>query len=270
MSRADDDYEDDRPRRRRPRDDDHDDYDDRPRRGGASGGGGGGMSTLLVVGLVVGGLFCLGVPIAIALLLPAVQKVREAAARAKDMNNYRQIGLAFHNHNQTVGTLPPADGDLSWRVHLLPYLEQSGLHQRFDHDAPWDAPRNRPHAEVRVLPYVSALDPPEFAQTRARVFTGPETMFPPGVPPVKLREVKDGMGSTFLAVEAAEPVPWPQPRELTFTKGGPLPAFGHPNRQTGFIALVADGSVRFLTKSVTEQSIRSAATASGGEAPPDF
>ncbi len=212
------------------------------------------------------------IAILIGLLLPAVQKVREAAARAKDMNNYKQVSLALHAHNDTTRRLPPAGDDLSWRVAVLPYLEQSSLHQQFDLKQAWDSPRNRKHAEVRVPQYVSSLDPPEFTQTRVRVFTGPDTLFPPGEPPLGLLggEVKDGTSATFLAVEAADAVPWPQPRELDYVKGGPLPALGHPQRGTGFIVAMADGSVRFVNKSVAEQSIRGAITAKGGEAPPDF
>jgi hypothetical protein len=273
MSRADDDYEDDRPRRRPRRDDDYDDeYDDRPRRGKASGGGGGGggMSVMLVVGILVAVLFCCGVPVAIGLLLPAVTKVREAAARANDTNNFRKVAIGFHSHNDAKLRFPPADGDVSWRVHLLPYLEQAPLYQQFDVNQPWDSEKNRRHADVRVPPYVSALDPPEFAQTRARVFTGPGTLFPPGDDPLGLRQVKDGSSSTFLAVEAAEPVPWPQPRELAYTKGGPLPPPGHPGRSAGVLAAMADGSVRFIPKGTNDNAIRSAVTPAAGDTPPDF
>jgi hypothetical protein len=267
MSRADDDYEDDRPRRRRRRDDDYDDdYDDRPRKAKASGGG---TNVWVIVGVVVGILFCCAVPAAIGLLLPAVQKVREAAARAKDANNLKQIGLGLHAHHDHKTHLPAADGDLSVRVHILPYVEQDALYRRFDLDQKWDGPKNRPLADTRVLPYTSALDEPTFTQTRMRVVSGPDTMFPPGKP-LRLQEVKDGSSNTFMAAEATDPVPWPQPRELAYTKGGPLPALGHPQRPSGYNVLMGDGSVRFVRQGASEQSVRAGITANAGDSGPEF
>ncbi|HWG42094.1 MAG TPA: DUF1559 domain-containing protein [Gemmataceae bacterium] len=70
------------------------------------------------------------IAILIGLLLPAVQKVREAASRAQCTNNFKQWGLAMHMHNDTMGALPPGANSTfrhTWVVHLWPYIEQQNL-----------------------------------------------------------------------------------------------------------------------------------------------
>ena len=75
------------------------------------------------------------IAILIGLLLPAVQKVREAAARSTCANNLKQMGLACHNYHDARGTLPPShirNEWLSWAVLILPYIEQDALYRQFD------------------------------------------------------------------------------------------------------------------------------------------
>ncbi len=79
------------------------------------------------------------IAILIGLLLPAVQKVRDAAARLQCQNNLKQIGLAFHNYNTAIGALPPSYAIYlsapianSWAVYLLPYLEQDNLFKQYN------------------------------------------------------------------------------------------------------------------------------------------
>ncbi|MCL4191413.1 MAG: DUF1559 domain-containing protein, partial [Thermoguttaceae bacterium] len=86
----------------------------------------------------------------VALLLPAVQAAREAARRSQSMNNLKQIGLAMHNYYDSYRTLPAqANYDpqgkplLSWRVQLLPFLEQQALYAQFHQDEPWDSAHNK-------------------------------------------------------------------------------------------------------------------------------
>jgi prepilin-type N-terminal cleavage/methylation domain-containing protein len=79
------------------------------------------------------------IAVLIGLLLPAVQKVREAAARAKCQNNLKQLGLAMHNHHDAIGTLPKSEDSKetytccwgTWQVLILPYVEQSAAFQNY-------------------------------------------------------------------------------------------------------------------------------------------
>ena len=76
------------------------------------------------------------IAILIGLLLPAVQKVREAAARMKCSNNLKQLALGFHNHHDALGVMPwgRPRGALdapSWAALILPYIEQQNIYNRF-------------------------------------------------------------------------------------------------------------------------------------------
>src|SRR5215216_652914 len=89
------------------------------------------------------------IAILIGLLLPAVQKIREAANRMKCSNNLKQLGLGLHNHHDAMGEFPPAREETfptgstvsvvhSWTPRILPFIEQDNLFKQYRFDKNWD------------------------------------------------------------------------------------------------------------------------------------
>src|SRR5262249_35560887 len=103
----------------------------------------------------------------LGLQLPGVQSARSSANRARSTNNVKQMSLAMHNYANAYGYFPRQaihgkDGRplLSWRVSLLPYLEQMPLYRKFRLDEPWDSPHNRALLKYMPLVYMPAEDRP--------------------------------------------------------------------------------------------------------------
>ena len=110
------------------------------------------------------------IAILIGLLLPAVQKVRAAAARAKCQNNLKQMALAVHNYEGTLGTFPPGAGPLpsdyptdtqrpSPQALILPYVEQASKYNQFDFTQDITAGVNEAARESDVAIYLCPSDP---------------------------------------------------------------------------------------------------------------
>jgi prepilin-type processing-associated H-X9-DG protein len=206
----------------------------------------------------------------IKLFLPAVQASRAAALRAQSVNNLKQIGLAMHNYNNANGHFPPAvligpDGKTpySWRVALLPYIEQQELFKQYNFSEPWDGPNNRKLLDK--IPPIYRAPNAEGDPTFASYFvpTGPDTLFP-GHQGTQLSAIRDGPSNTIMAVEARRPIPWTKPEDIPFDVKAALPEFGGYS-PGGFNVLFTDGSVRFVSVSVNPEVLRALFTIAGGE-----
>ncbi|HVK07299.1 MAG TPA: DUF1559 domain-containing protein, partial [Gemmataceae bacterium] len=167
--------------------------------------------------------------------------------RAQTANELKQIGLAIHNYEAANGHLPADITDaagkpiLSWRVHLLPYLEQEAVYKQLRLTEPWDSEHNKK---------VTAAAAPVFrgpggGRTVYLAVTGKGTGFPQDGSKLKVADFTDGLSNTILAVEANEEsaVPWAKPADLAADPKQPTKGLERPGRAT-FAALFADGSVR--------------------------
>ena len=106
------------------------------------------------------------IAVLIGLLLPAVQKVRAAAARTSCLNNLKQLGLAVHNFEHAQNAFPPTNNRIpgqfnSWLVYLLPYFEQTALAHSYSLDKDWFDPVNQPLVQtpLKVVQCPSAPNP---------------------------------------------------------------------------------------------------------------
>jgi hypothetical protein len=227
---------------------------------------------------VFGVCFCL-------LLVPCVQKVPDGEGWVRSRASLRGVTYALLAYHDIYKRLPPAAVTdkkgrplYSWRVLLLPYLEEKGLYQQFQLDEPWDSPHNKKLVEKTprcYQPFLGGEEGPGL--TRYQVCVGPGTAFErPGLR-LSPQDFPDGLADTLLVVEGGEAVPWSKPADLAYDPNGPLPSLGgafdkpvhflcyEVGRNPGFNAAFADGTARFLARDIDERTLRGLITRNGGE-----
>jgi hypothetical protein len=186
-----------------------------------------------------------------------------ASARDRSANNLKQIGLAMHNYHDTFNRFPAhaiysKEGKplLSWRVMILPFIEENDLHKQFKLDEPWDSENNKP-----LLDRMPKIYAPLGGETKDKhstfyqVFVGKGTIFDPAEKKVTFASITDGTSNTLFAAEAGEAVPWTKPEDLAFDPDKALPALGGMFKG-GFHVLMADGSVHFLKEKFDENKMK--------------
>ena len=124
------------------------------------------------------------IAILIGLLLPAVQKVREAAARSQCQNNLKQLALASHGFHDALGFLPPArdSKSLSAHTYLLPYIEQDNVFRLVDLNQAWNHANNATPRAAAIKTFICPSDPVTsvpagFAGNNYRVNQGSNLLF---------------------------------------------------------------------------------------------
>jgi hypothetical protein len=191
--------------------------------------------------------------------------------RTTSTNNLKQLALAMHAYHDAHRMMPSAGdgrvgkGMLSWRVALLPYIENDNLHKQFRLNEPWDSPNNKKLLDLMPNVYKSPKNTAAAGMTHYQVFTGKGPFGRP-TPPKLTASFKDGTSSTFLIVEAGTAVPWTKPEDLKFD-GTQLPNLSGPYGNQ-FFAAMGDGTVRLIRhpQPYTDQLLRAIITPDGAEA----
>lgn len=218
-------------------------------------------------------------PMLMALLLPAIQKVRVAANRALSGNNMRQIMIAMHNFHNDFARLPDAvsmkDGKPlhSWRVQILPYLELDNLYKQIRMDEPWDSEHNLKIFESVPIPKI--YDHPGQAEgvnrkTFYKVYyskpnKNPGAGFKLGVR-TTFASLTDGSSNTVALVEAGPPVLWYKPDDIEFDPNVPLPKLVSPWPDNRVQVAFFDGHIRSFWLGQKEDLWKAVITSNGGEA----
>ena len=183
--------------------------------------------------------------------------------------------MAVANYHEAKGRYPPPyvtgpDGRPwhSWRVLILPYIEQSELYKEYRFEEPWDGPNNRALAGRMPRLFVfHGWERPGNTTTNYLAVVGEDTAWP-GSNAVTASDVKDGLGTTVMLVEnrGAE-VHWMEPRDLSLAKmdlavnspAGVSSPYDDP------AVVMLDGSLHRLRPALQQKALRALLTIRGGE-----
>lgn len=233
----------------------------------------------LLVAFAVGLFFLVGtITLAGVGLFYAVDQAKLAARRTSSAHNLKNIVLAMHAYHDEHGkfpragwTLPDGGRTRSWRVSLLPYLEQKQLFEQIRSDEPWNSDANRTVTRYRPSLFrIPVDDDRSDSDTDYLVITGPGTLFEEGRD-LNFAACTDGPANTIIAVEVLDSgIHWAEPRDLDIrtmvckiNQGG-AQGIRSPWKGGAYVAF-ADGSVRFLPDETLEANLRAMISRNGDE-----
>lgn len=196
---------------------------------------------------------------------PAVEAAQAKAKQVAKLNNLKTFALAMHNYDAVHRKLPGGESKLSWRVHILPYIEMRELYEQFNLEEPWDSPTNK--KLLNQMPEIfksAAVEDP--TKTCYVVPVGPKTIFGRDKP-ASFASIRDGSSNTLLIlkVDPEKAVPWTKPDADNYDPQNPKA--GLSGKLDGaIVAAFADGSVHRLSPEIDAETLKALFTADGAEA----
>jgi prepilin-type processing-associated H-X9-DG protein len=215
------------------------------------------MRAMLVSAMLVSGFAVVAAPVPKEDAPPPITEKHLKDAQ----NNLKQIGIAFHSLHDATGVMPTdlldKDGKplLSWRVAILPYVEEDVLYKEFKLNEPWDSETNKKLVEKMPKLYAPIRVKGKAGETFYQVFTGDDAPFGPKKKPRIPASFPDGTSNTGLVFEAGESVVWSKPADLPFGAKKALPKLGGLFDGQSNV-LMGDGSVRRLKKDADEKELK--------------
>lgn len=189
-------------------------------------------------------------------------------------NNLKQIVLAMHNYESANGIFPHDVMDakkkplLSWRVQLLPYLEQENLYRKFKLDEPWDSENNKKLIEELPKVYAPTRVKAAAGETFYRGFAGTNAatagVFQSGQR-IGLVAITDGTSNTIAVIDAGEPCVWTQPGSDLDPDAKEFPKLGRMIDGDYFFCAMCDGSTKMVKREFDVKSLKAAISRQGGE-----
>jgi hypothetical protein len=197
-----------------------------------------------------------------------------AGAQAQSSNNLKQIALAMHNYHDVNRAFPAAasrgkDGKplLSWRVHVLPFIEGEALYRQFKLDEPWDSEHNKKLIPLMPKTYLSPAHPElvKDGKTVYAVPVGERTPFG-GKTGTFLGKIVDGTSNTLMLVELSpeNAVVWSKPEDWQFQTKDPGAGLIDGKRKR-FLTAFCDGSVRAIPMEIDLDDLRRLVIMDDGE-----
>ncbi len=214
----------------------------------------------------------------LALLAQPLSQARAAAQRAQQQNNLRQIMLAMHNYHDSRGQFPPAvvidkasGVPHSWRVEILPYVEEANLYHAYKMNEPWDSENNKKVLAQMPSVFRHPSQPANSTSTAFIAAYGKGLVFEENpTEGTKIGEITDGTSNTIAVYETKTDIPWTKPEDITIDlTQDKLPEFGGFEEGV-FLVGLCDGSVKFISRSIDIGLLKKLFTKAGGEVTEGF
>lgn len=198
-----------------------------------------------------------------------------------ELDRLKSIVLAMHNFTDTydrffppqqrvinTDTIPLQFSQLSWRVHILPFLQQRALYEQFRLQEPWDSPHNKQLLSSMPDCYRDADDSVDSNTTRFQTITGPGTAFPEVGRSMRFIDMKDGPSQTLAVLQVPQEyaVPWTKPSDVVVDLDDDatlklLTMIAAPGTKVATF----DGAAWRLAQDITTETLRALVTPAGSE-----